>query len=213
MWFAILITALTAYLLGNLNGSVCISALMEDDVRKHGSGNAGLTNFFRNYGFAGTGLVLLTDMIKTVLACFAGGLILEPFGYGYEGRMLGAVAVSLGHDCPILLGFKGGKGVASSFGVLLMTSPVTAAIVFVFEIVTIALTKTVSVASIGAALINIVLSCFLLRGESVSFVCSVLLSCMLIFCHRANIGRLIRKEENKLDFKKISKLRKDGRNA
>ena len=63
MWFAILIAALSSYLLGNLNGSVCISALMEDDVRKHGSGNAGLTNFFRNYGFAGTGLVLLVDMI------------------------------------------------------------------------------------------------------------------------------------------------------
>ena len=65
MWFAILIAALTSYLLGNLNGSVCISALMKDDVRNHGSGNAGLTNFFRSYGFAGTGLVLLVDMIKT----------------------------------------------------------------------------------------------------------------------------------------------------
>ena len=69
MWFPILIAVLTSYLLGNLNGSVCISALMQDDVRKHGSGNAGLTNFFRSYGTAGTALVILTDMGKTALGC------------------------------------------------------------------------------------------------------------------------------------------------
>ena len=102
MWFAILIAALTSYLLGNLNGSVCISALMKDDVRNHGSGNAGLTNFFRSYGFAGTGLVLL--VLFTPLAALFGliplsgglylagvGLILMPLVVMELAKLLGLV--------------------------------------------------------------------------------------------------------------------------
>ena len=86
MWYTILTAVLAGYLLGNLNGSVNISMLVaDDDVRKHGSGNAGLTNFFRSYGSWSTLLVLLIDMGKTALACLVGGLILEPHGYGAEG--------------------------------------------------------------------------------------------------------------------------------
>ena len=108
MWYPILIGALCAYFLGNLNGAVNISHLMvHEDVRAHGSGNAGLTNFARNYGGWGTALVLVVDGGKAVLACLLGGLLLAPYGLELEGRMLGAVAVSLGHDFPALLGFKG----------------------------------------------------------------------------------------------------------
>ena len=151
MWFAILIAALSSYLLGNLNGSVCISALMEDDVRKHGSGNAGLTNFFRNYGFAGTGLVLLVDMIKTALGCLSASLMLERFGYGYEGLMLGAVAVSLGHDFPILLGFRGGKGILCGFTVALVLDWRVALIILAVFVITFAVTRYVSLGSVLAA--------------------------------------------------------------
>ena len=109
MVYPILIVALVSYLLGNINGSVCISNMLKgEDVRTHGSGNAGLTNFFRSYGSWSTLLVLLTDGVKTVLACLMGGLILKPYGLSKEGMMLGAVAVSLGHDFPVLLGFRGG---------------------------------------------------------------------------------------------------------
>jgi len=203
------IAVVVGYLLGCFStGLITGKAFAKFDIRTKGSGNAGATNMLRTLGWVPGLVTVAGDILKAILACWLGKILL-----GRTGAYLAGVACVAGHDWPVFFKFKGGKGVASSFGVLLMTSPVTAAIVFVFEIATIALTKTVSVASIGAALINIVLSCFLLRGESVSFVCSVLLSCMLIFCHRANIGRLIRKEENKLDFKKISKLRKDGRNA
>ena len=103
MVFPILVVALAGYLLGNLNGSVFVSQLIvDDDVRNHGSGNAGLTNFFRNYGGWSTLLVILVDVMKTILACFVGGLILLPFGYYTEGLMLGAICVSLGHDFPAL---------------------------------------------------------------------------------------------------------------
>ena len=197
MWFAILITALTAYLLGNLNGSVCISALMEDDVRKHGSGNAGLTNFFRNYGFAGTGLVLLTDMIKTALGCFAGGLILEPFGYGYEGRMLGAVAVSLGHDFPILLGFKGGKGILCGFTVALVLDWRVALIILGIFVVSFAITRYVSLGSVLASAAFAVGFAVLHYDNLYIMAGGIFLGLMALWMHRKNVVRLLRGQETK----------------
>lgn len=197
MWFAILITALTTYLLGNLNGSVCISALMEDDVRKHGSGNAGLTNFFRNYGFAGTGLVLLTDMIKTALACFAGGLILEPFGYGYEGRMLGAVAVSLGHDFPILLGFKGGKGILCGFTVALVLDWRIALIILGVFVISFAITRYVSLGSVLAAAAFAVGFAVLHHDNLYIMIGGIFLGLLALWMHRHNVIRLLRGQETK----------------
>ena len=80
MWYPILVGMLASYLLGNLNGAVCMSALMHDDVRTHGSGNAGLTNFIRNYGAGRSVYVILIDGIKAVLACVATGQLLAPYG-------------------------------------------------------------------------------------------------------------------------------------
>ena len=111
MWYPILLTVLTGYLLGNLNGSVCMSVLQgQKDVRSQGSGNAGLTNYVRNYGIGRGLLVILIDVGKTVLACLVGGALLGA-EYAREGLMLGAIAVSLGHDFPALMGFRGGKGI------------------------------------------------------------------------------------------------------
>ena len=197
MWFAVLIAVLTAYLLGNLNGSVCISALMQDDVRKHGSGNAGLTNFFRNYGFAGTGLVLLVDMIKTALGCLAASLMLEQYGYGYEGLMLGAVAVSLGHDFPILLGFKGGKGILCGFTVAIVLDWRVALIILVVFAVTFAITRFVSLGSVLASLAFGVAFVVLHWGNWFIVVCGVFLSLLALWMHRSNILRLIQGKETK----------------
>ena len=111
MWFAVIIAALTSYLLGNLNGAVCISSLFaKEDVRSHGSGNAGLTNFIRNYGASSSLLVILIDAGKAVLGCFSAGLILKSYGHYEEGLALGGMCVVLGHIFPALLGFKGRQG-------------------------------------------------------------------------------------------------------
>ena len=121
MWYSLLIAVLAAYLLGNLNGAVCISAIMSgDDVRKHGSGNAGLTNFIRNYGVNNAMLVILVDAGKAVIACLVGGLLLKPYGMGTEGAAIGGFCVMLGHVAPALLGFKGGKGILSGLFVALV---------------------------------------------------------------------------------------------
>ena len=119
MWICLVIGLLTSYLLGNLNGAVCISALQHDDVRSHGSGNAGLTNFIRNYGRGQALYVVLIDAGKAVLACLVTGLLMKPYGYYLEGLALGGLAVMLGHNFPALLGFRGGKGILSGLFIAL----------------------------------------------------------------------------------------------
>ena len=110
MWLAIVLTFLAEYLLGNLNGAVCMSNLVaHEDVRSHGSGNAGLTNFIRNYGAAKGLSVVAIDGGKATISCLVGGLLLEPYGMYDEGMAIGGAAVILGHVFPILLGFQIGR--------------------------------------------------------------------------------------------------------
>ena len=104
----IIVTILVCYFLGNHNGAICVSHMLHDDVRDHGSGNAGLTNFIRNYGISRAVLGILIDVLKAVLACWLGGLLCAPYGYALEGKVLAGVAVMVGHDFPALLGFRGG---------------------------------------------------------------------------------------------------------
>ena len=199
MVYAIIIGALTAYLLGNLNGSVCISALVAgDDVRKHGSGNAGLTNFFRSYGGASTFLVMLVDIAKTALACLSCGLILESFGYGYEGMMLGAVAVSIGHDFPALLGFKGGKGILCGFtSALVLDWRIGLAILAVF-VIAFAITRYVSLGSILGAIVFALGFGLLHYDNLLVMIGGIFLGLLAIYMHRSNIIRLCKGTESKV---------------
>lgn len=199
MWYSILITVLTAYLLGNLNGSVCISQIVaHEDVRSHGSGNAGLTNFFRTYGSWSTLLVLLVDAGKTVLGCLVGGLIMEPHGYGPEGAMLGAVAVSLGHDFPALLGFKGGKGIVCGLAVAVVLDwRIAIGILLLFAIV-FAITRYVSLGSVLAS-VAFGAGFAVLHGDNVFLVVGgVFLAALAVFMHRGNIKRLLTGTEKKV---------------
>lgn len=199
MVYAIIISALTAYLLGNLNGSVCISALVAgDDVRKHGSGNAGLTNFFRSYGGASTFLVMLVDIAKTALACLSCGLIMEPFGYGYEGMMLGAVAVSLGHDFPALLGLRGGKGILCGFTAgMILDWRIGLAVLVVF-VIAFAITRYVSLGSVLGSAVFAVGFALLHHANLSVMVGGIFLGLLAIYMHRSNIVRLCKGTESKV---------------
>lgn len=206
MIFAFVIAALTAYLLGNLNGSVCISALVaHDDVRKHGSGNAGLTNFFRSYGGWSTLLVMLVDVCKAVLACYSAGLILQPYGLYDEGVALGAVAVSLGHDFPALLGFKGGKGVLSGITVATVINWQMGLVGIAVFAVAFALTHYVSLGSVLGALTMLV--GFILTQQEHPWVMAagIFLALLVIYMHRANIARLLKGSESKVYLSKKGK--------
>ena len=202
MLFAI-ITVVAGYLLGNLNGAVCVSHLLGDDVRSHGSGNAGLTNFIRNYGAGKAALVILIDAGKAVVGCVLGGFLLRTVWGFQTGAALGGAAVMLGHVFPAFLGFRGGKGILSGFFIAIITDyRVAIAILAVFALVYF-LTRYVSLASVLAAVTFGVMFTILHHHSIIMMMCGIFMSALAVFMHRQNIGRLLKGEERKTDlFKK-----------
>ncbi|MBE6916968.1 MAG: glycerol-3-phosphate acyltransferase [Ruminococcaceae bacterium] len=200
MWFSILIGMLASYLLGNLNGAVCMSALHHDDVRSHGSGNAGLTNFIRNYGVGQAIYVILIDAGKAALACLLTGLLLAPYGLYTEGTALGGLAVMLGHVFPALLGFKGGKGILSGLFIALVVDWRIAVIILIVFAAAYLLTQYVSLGSVLAATAFAV-SFVLLHLDNLTVALSgAAMGMLAVFMHRGNIVRLIKGEERKTNL-------------
>ena len=200
MWLSIFVAAVTAYMLGNLNGAVCISHLLNDDVRSHGSGNAGLTNFVRNYGAAASVFVILIDVGKAVLACLVGGLLLKPFGLYQEGLALGGMCLILGHDFPALLGFRGGKGILSGVTVALMMDWRIGLFVFGIFLVAYILTGYVSLGSVLSSGSFGFIYAFFHRNSIFPIIVGFFLSALIVWMHRANISRLIKGEERKTNL-------------
>ena len=206
MWVRLLLTAVLGYFLGNLNGAfIMYKLLTHEDIRKSGSGNAGLTNFMRNFG-PGKGIwVLLIDIGKAVAACLLGKFLLAPLGYGMEGLMVGAVAVSLGHDFPALLGFHGGKGIVCGFSVALCADWRCALLILAVFAVCLAVTRYVSLSSILGAAAFCLGFVVLHHGEPVVAALGVVIGLLAIFMHRANIKRLVAGTEKKATFSKFKK--------
>jgi len=203
MWLSIVIGVLTGYLLGNLNGAVSISTLMKDDVRSHGSGNAGLTNFIRNYGNTKALYVVAVDAIKAVLSCLITGLLLKPYGMYLEGVMIGGAAVMVGHIFPVLLGFRGGKGILSGLFIAVVADWRIALGIAVIFFAVYFITRYVSFSSILAATGFGIGFCVLYHDNIIVMLLGIMMAALTIFMHRTNIARLLSGKETKTDlFKK-----------
>ena len=201
MGTAIVLTALFSYLLGNLNGAILLSRLVEkDDVRRHGSGNAGFTNFFRNYGKATSLLVILIDGAKTALSCLLGAFLLGKYGLGTEGMLLGGLCATLGHDFPAFLGFRGGKGIVCGFAAALVTDWRIGLILLALFALIYFSTKYVSLASLLCAVGFLVLFPLFYPGKSLVILLSAVMALLAIFLHRENLKRLLKGQERKTDF-------------
>ena len=202
MVVSVILTAVIAYLLGNLNGAVVVSRLVaHEDVRTKGSGNAGLTNFTRNYGADTSVFVILIDMGKAVAACLIGGLLLKRFGHYADGVALGGLFVILGHDFPALLGFKGGKGILSGVTVALMLDWRIGLFVFGVFLVAYLLTKYVSLGSILSSGSFGFFYALVHWGEGwFPIVVGFFLSALIVWMHRGNIVRLMKGEERKTNL-------------
>ncbi len=205
MWLAVVVIVLTGYLLGNLNGSVMISMMQKDDVRNHGSGNGGLTNFVRNFGYGKALGVIAVDLGKAVLACLVGRLILENAGYGVEGAMLGGVAVSLGHDFPVLFGFRGGKGILSGLGIAAAVDYRCALLIIAVFVLTVVLTRYVSLGSILAAASLGIFFGVMYPDHPWVMAGGIFMAVLAIFMHRGNIQRLVKGTERKQSFSRKEK--------
>ena len=205
-----IIVAIIAYLIGSINFSVIISKKIAGfDVREKGSGNAGSTNMLRSVGKGAAALTLLCDVLKGVVAILIAigiGNLIKEADKGLLVQIAG-VAVVLGHTFPIFFGFKGGKGVATSLGILLMTNWQIGLICLVFALVLMALTQMVSLGSCAAAVLFPVLTLFIKEHYIVAeggsyFIYSVILAVIVLYNHRSNIKRMLNGTENKLSFKK-----------
>ena len=199
MWYPILITILAGYMLGNLNGAVLVSAIFaNEDVRKHGSGNAGLTNYIRNYGAATGSLVIVIDGMKAIVACLVGKLILgdDPL----LGGTLGGMGVMLGHIFPAMLAFKGGKGILSGFCVAMTLDWRIGLMILAFFLVFYLSTQYVSLGSVmGAVGFAIAFPVFHHDNLPVAII-GFCLGALAVWMHRTNIVRLVKGQERKTNL-------------
>lgn len=192
------IIAIIAYLLGSISFGMIVAKLAGGpNLREVGSKNTGATNVLRVMGVKVGLTVFVLDILKALVACIIGRVWM-----GLNGAMIAGLAVVLGHNWPCFFQFKGGKGVASTLAVMLMTFPLPACICYVVAIALIAATKYVSLGSITLAALFAVLVIATNWANWLVIVWVLLIAGLLIWRHHANIGRLLSGTENKLGSKK-----------
>ena len=208
---AYIIIAIIAYLIGSINFLVIISKRMAGfDVREKGSGNAGTTNMLRSIGVKAAVITLLCDILKGVVVILI-AILIGNIVDGLDDALLVQLAgifVIIGHTFPIFFGFKGGKGIATSLGVLLMINWQIGLICLVFALILMAITRMVSVGSIAAAILFPVLVVFIGQNYIVPvnnwsyLIFSIIIAILVLFNHRENLKRIFTGKENKISFKK-----------
>ena len=193
-----IIIAVLAYLLGSISFGMIVAKLAGGpNLREVGSKNTGATNVLRVMGLKIGLIVFVLDILKALIACIIGRIWL-----GLNGAMLAGLAVVIGHNWPCFFQFKGGKGVASTLAVMLLTFPIPAIICYVVAIALIATTKYVSLGSITLAALFAILVIATNWANWLVILWVLIIAGLLIWRHHANIGRLLHGTENKLGSKK-----------
>ena len=197
-----LIIIITAYLLGNISTSYIVAKRLAGvDIRTQGSGNAGSTNVLRTLGKKAGALTFIGDVLKGLIAV----LIARFIAYGANlddttCAYIAVVAVVLGHNYPVFLGFKGGKGVATSLGSMLGMNPLVALLCLGFFIIIVAITKYVSLGSmLGIGLSPVIM---MLNHNTKGVLVTLFLTISVAITHKENIKRLVNGTERKLGQKK-----------
>ena len=195
-----LMVLIAAYLLGSINTSIIVSKIMiGDDIRNHGSGNAGATNTLRTVGKKGAVLVVVGDILKTIIAIYIGKFILN---FDQNAVFIAGMGTVLGHNFPLYFKFKGGKGIVVSTTAMFFADPVIGLIVFAVAISIMAISKYVSLGSVLGAVLFVVCA-FIFKSQNTDFIVfAMMLALLAIYMHKSNIVRLFNGTENKLNFKK-----------
>lgn len=208
-----IIIGIIAYLIGSVNFSILISKKKAGfDIREKGSGNAGTTNMLRSVGKGAALITLILDILKGIISIlfsiFYGFILYKIWNIHVDPAILvqiSGICVILGHTYPIYFEFKGGKGVATALGILLITNWHIGLICLVFALILIIMTKMVSVGALGAAILFPVLTLFSYETYFIEpgnyIIYSILIAVIVCFNHRSNIKRLMNGTENKISFK------------
>lgn len=192
-----------SYALGCCNGAVMVSrGILKDDIRKHGSGNGGLTNFCRIHGGMLSVLVILIDVLKAVVSVFFAGYIFAAFApeLMVAGKYWAGFCCILGHMFPITFQFRGGKGVMSSGAISLMIDWRLALLIWGCFLICVIATRYVSLGSCAGA-IAFPIGSILIYHDPIVAVLSVIMGVLVVFKHRGNIVRLCQGKESRFKFK------------
>ena len=191
LWLALL-SAAAGYLLGNIQTAIIVSeAYFHDDVRNHGSGNAGSTNMLRVFGVGPGAITFAGDFLKAVLGVLAGRFL-----FGTYGGYIAGFFVVVGHCYPVFAGFRGGKGVASSFGMAVMVFPLGAACGIATGLILLAVTKKASIMSLSGELVFLLMTVFCTGWDLALILLAVLTVALVYVRHADNIRRIIHGEEH-----------------
>ena len=198
-WIRVVLIAVAAYFCGCFNGAVIVSKyILRDDVRSHGSGNAGLTNFYRVYGGKFAVCVILVDMLKAFVAVKLGSVVFDAYlGLRLEGEYFSALFCVIGHIFPAFYSFKGGKGILCSGTLLLLLDWRIAAVGWGLFALLWLTTRYVSLGSISGAASFPITTLIFCRSNWTVFVLSLLIAALVIWAHRENIGRLLHGTESR----------------
>lgn len=203
-WYTLIVAA-ASYLLGCFNGSILVSKyILRNDIRKHGSGNAGLTNFYRTFGGRLTFVVILSDVLKAVFALLIGGAFFSGLGDPVAGKYLAALFVLLGHMFPFMFRFRGGKGILSGGTVVVMLDWRIALIALGAFFILAAATKWVSLGSVTAGAVFPLATWFVYQNTAYTLLSSVI-AVLVIWKHRGNIKRIAQGSESKFSIRKKEK--------
>lgn len=203
----VLLLSVIPYMLGCSNGAILVSRfILRDDIRHHGSGNAGLTNFYRTFGGGLTFLVILADVLKAVFALLLGMLgayLLRRAGIDavstLRAKYISGLFCELGHMFPVTFGFKGGKGIMSGGIIAIMIDWRVAAVVWGSFLILAIATKYVSLGSVSTGILFPIMAWILWR-DWLCLLCAILIGGLIVFQHRSNIQRLIHGTESKFSF-------------
>lgn len=197
--FKVIFCIIISYLLGIISGGMIFGKLLfNKDIRDYGSKNAGTTNALRVFGIKAGALTFIIDVLKSLLACFIGMKLL-----GLSGILLAGIFVVIGHNWPIFLNFKGGKGIASSFGFIMFLDYKIAIVAIIIFIIIVILTKYISLGSMLTTTLVLPISYIFFGYRNIYVLLTFLfLASLSIFKHKSNIVRLINGNENKIKIKK-----------
>lgn len=199
----LLFVVIMSYFLGCFNGAVIVSKyILKDDVRNHGSGNAGLTNFYRTFGGWLTFVVILTDFFKGIFSILLATVVTRAVGaetYLIYAQYLAAIGCQLGHMFPITFKFKGGKGVLSGGAIIWMIDWRIAILVWIGFMFLVFATRYVSLGSCSSGLVFFLANAYF-HPDVLSILLGAVLGGLIIWGHRGNIQRLMKGEESKLSF-------------
>ncbi len=201
LYFAVFLlpTAVLAYLCGCFNGAVVVSKyILRDDIRNHGSGNAGLTNFYRTFGGVLTLAVILCDVLKMIVAVKAVTLLI---GDTVVAKYWAGLFCLLGHMFPCMFHFRGGKGILSGGTLAIMIDWRVAVVVWGGFLLLTALTRYVSLGSLWAGSSFPFISWYCYPQFPLAVVLAFVTGALVVWQHRSNIGRLIHHNENKFSFR------------